>query len=369
MASLRRRLFFYYLVTAAAAVGVVMAAAAEQQDERHNINHGYGRTAAASSARYRRILPGDDQDDKTNEQDSSAAADNTSGNNNNNNGGGENRVVAFFQALTGRVESDASSMWDSAPSSWELEYWEVLAIAVTVVFGILLLVCSFCCCGAGGNGNNSSSGDLPQERIIATTSQAEEYLKSKRKQLQQQQPTSDNDLSEPILEMKMSELMAQGSGSSSGIKNHLQQLHHHQHNEYSPAIPEDLEASVHNKDGILKSHSSMDVTSNTNNHDESINKGRGRSKKRISTGTSIAKSNKYSFWDKTAFVWKETVSVWGEFLGLSNEPSSSNTVIDEKDSFYKEYKATTTTTTAPAPAVPLRKKSSTRRSNRTKEIV
>lgn len=73
-----------------------------------------------------------------------------------NNGSG-NIAVDFEQ----RIENDLTDMWDTAPSSWVTEYWEVFASLLTVTF--LLLICHCCmaydvCCSSSSQGDISAGG-------------------------------------------------------------------------------------------------------------------------------------------------------------------------------------------------------------------
>lgn len=44
-----------------------------------------------------------------------------------------------------RVEDDLSDMWTTSPNEWGDEYWEVLAGALIIAFGVLLCFCCVCC--------------------------------------------------------------------------------------------------------------------------------------------------------------------------------------------------------------------------------
>jgi hypothetical protein len=373
------RLFCEYLLAAVAVLGEAAVT---------NADRGPGDVVNHASAFDRRILPGDEDNNNNNNNRYNSyyynRQRNNGGNNNNvasssfysssNNEDGDNAFVTFFKVLTGRVEEDAHGMWDSAPSAWQLEYWEVLAIFIGVILAIICVVCTCCsCCCTNQYGGVS---DLPKDRIVATSSQADEYVKAKRHYQQQQhhkRSAGNNDLSEPILLATTSggagSLRSGGAGSLRSGKSQQQQI---PTNEYSPAIHDgELEAASGNGNNmqLVKSHSSLDDDNNYASHhhpiQEESNNTRGRSRKQ----RLVSSSKKFTFWDKTAFVWKETVSVWGEFLGLSNEPSSSNTIVDKEDSFYKEYKSTAAGKEAAASSSTTRKKSSKRSSNRTKEIV
>lgn len=207
----------------------------------------------ATTAIHGRILQGDEEEEEYTDDDTTSST---------------NQYTELLNEFNERIESDVSGMWDSAPSAWELEYWEVFGIVVLIVFGILLFFVFCCCCCTGNNGNQNGGDVHAGDRRVATHSELAEYRK--------------HQLQEPILETTASSIDPT--------------------DEYSPAITATTSTQ---EDGILKSTTS--------------------------TSTTIPKKRNVGFFNKTAFVWKETISVWGEFLGCS-------TADEEKDSYYKEYK-------------------------------
>ena len=69
----------------------------------------------------------------------------------------------FATRAAGRVEQDLEQMWETSPSSWTEEYWEVFAAAASAVFLLLLCHCALFCSPLFSSSSNSDSGDPRRE--------------------------------------------------------------------------------------------------------------------------------------------------------------------------------------------------------------
>ena len=86
------------------------------------------------------------------------------------------------QNMGDRVDEDLATMWETAPSQWIAEYWEVLAVFLGLVFIIALCYCMLCCsCCCGGD---------PASRRVMDTDEYKSYQQQSKDRYTSQEPTS-----------------------------------------------------------------------------------------------------------------------------------------------------------------------------------
>ena len=128
--------------------------------------------------------------------DSGDSGDNNSQDNNNNNNSGDNGDTDDDNVWT-RIGNDTLDMWNTAPSEWITEYWEVFTVVALVASFLLCchlyMVCDSCCFG-----NSNSKGEvLAGSRTTMTPERYHEFVLQQRKQLEmdrQEKELSDAEL-------------------------------------------------------------------------------------------------------------------------------------------------------------------------------
>jgi len=183
----------------------------------------------------------------------------------------------FVTQATSRIEQDLVDMWDSSPSSWGDEYWEIFVTAMAIIFAVLLCHCIICCtpcCNDGGD----ARGATPHGVRTAT---AAELTDKEKKRL----------LEEPILDPKKAPRTTTTPAQTTRMG--------------SPTSAATDNTSNNNPDGLmsLKSNETTTLPSNTD--------------KRRRRNT----------------LWSEVVSVWSEFMqyGFSMRP------VDVDPEMYQKY--------------------------------
>jgi len=198
-------------------------------------------------------------------------------NNDNNNDDGN-----FLTQATSRIEQDLVDMWDSSPSSWGDEYWEIFVTAIAIVFAVLLCHFIICCTPCFNDGSGDARGATPHGVRTATTA---ELTDKEKKRL----------LEEPILDPTKAPRTSTTATSTTTTT------------PVGSPTSAATDDTSYNPDGLMavKSNETTTLPSNT-----------GKRRRRNNT------------------LWSEVVSVWSEFMqyGFSMRP-----VDDVDPEMYQKY--------------------------------
>jgi len=243
-----------------------------------------------------------------------------------------------FNDFSNRIDSDVNAMWNSSPSEWILEYWEVFAGIMAVGFLIAFLLCCILCiipCCMDGGGSN-------QKPLVVAT---QEEVDEKRRKLLENENLQE---SHAPLELggtgntktnddDQTRATRDASGHENEEKNQIM----------SPSLLSQISSAT---ESIRASFSSLDQRNTLTSVDSStIHSPTKRSPHSLSienqptvdstpadpifsASTSQKKSSRNSVRPvRRKRLWDEVVSVWSEFLGFA--PS------DEDVDRYRRYKA------------------------------
>mmetsp|Transcript_6063 Transcript_6063/g.11886 ORF Transcript_6063/g.11886 Transcript_6063/m.11886 type:complete len:378 (-) Transcript_6063:317-1450(-) len=184
----------------------------------------------------------------------------------------------LFSRFGDRVMSDMSTMWDTAPSEWVVEYWEVFAGLAIFAFFLLTLHCCMAydiCCG---HSDNKLREPLAGGRPAMTALQRQQKLLEKETAIDPQSSRDGKTSSpEPILSSSSKYQPPTAAGPN------------------SLAPREDSEM-----DGIIKDETASPTPQSAENS---------------SSGTPTSSSMK---WKHVQRLVQETTTVWMEFLGFSS---------------------------------------------------
>jgi hypothetical protein len=254
-------------------------------------------------------------------------ADSQDNNNNNNNNGQDEGYYNndydnndddgnFITRLANRVAADMAAMWQSAPSDWGMEYWEVFCFLALFVFFLLALHCcmayDMCCSAEYAKARAGGRAQLTQEQL-----QQRQQQQQQEKEQHLLSGEAPQQLQEGQLLDKEQRALEEGSASlSRGAQGSFQ----------PPTLV----------------HGTADTTTTAPEAIATANELEGQG----------GRSNQPPFWHRwkegtvnAYHVGKEVASVWGEFLGelmpqSSREGAVARATNDDTNFKYRQHAPT-----------------------------
>jgi hypothetical protein len=236
--------------------------------------------------------------------------------------------AGFINNFLFRVDGDLYNMWNSSPSQWVTEYWEVLAVFGALFFLVGVLLCYVCCivpCCSPYESNDSRGhaeiGDPHAGgRAVATESEMEKHLQNKKRRFfgrnKRSKAASDGDTvtdtedyEAPFIRMDdVNEAPSQEADMSpaftAGATTPMSD---------ASTTPEECDTVPQNNSSYTEG--AMSPRSATSAVPQSPRKKDGSN--RMSSTRRKSRRSKYGFKEGSS-LWEETVDVWSEFLGFKN---------------------------------------------------
>ncbi|KAL3918648.1 MAG: hypothetical protein SGILL_004136 [Bacillariaceae sp.] len=235
---------------------------------------------------------------------------------------GEAEDANFINNFMFRVDGDLYNMWNSSPSEWITEYWEVLAVFGVLFFLVGVLLCYVFCivpCCSTYDSTQGREGDMGDPhaggRVVGTESEMEKHLENKKRRLfgrrkkttasDEDTVTDAEDYEAPFIRMDDVGETPSQAAASSPVSTFMSA---------SSAYPEDSDtvpqALSSNTEGALSPRSTTsggEVQSPKKERSVRMASVRGKKGRRSKQGQKGGSS-----------LWSETVDVWSEFLGFKN---------------------------------------------------
>lgn len=243
------------------------------------------------------IVRADSQDNNNNSRDDSQDQDYYNNNYNEDNDGNGN----VFSRFADRMSTDVSSMWQSAPNEWVAEYWEVFVVLAILTFVLLALHCCIAydmCCGTGmADYEKAKAGG----RVPLTREQLEE-----RKRIMQQEKEQKTLAMEKQQQQPEAGLLSEKEQFGTALKSQepLSSLNEESKHATAAAAAGAVQATTKTREVPTSSESKPSFWNNVER----------KSRKMYRVGA-------------------EVVSVWSEFLGVSQSSGDAAEKKNNDDNF------------------------------------